>query len=132
MDSEFSRVEVVGSMSKVSNFIEMIGSGRHIEALKKLGITGITVVNAMGCGVQSGTVEYMLEVKNQPLKLLPKSILVIICETEKVDDVIDFLMKQFYSGHIGDGKIFVSDVRNIIRVRTGEEGSAALKDSKLD
>ena len=72
-----------------------------------------------------------MDMVDSPLTLLPKSIMVIICETEKVDDVIDFLMKQLYSGHIGDGKIFVSDVKKIIRVRTGEEGIEALHESKI-
>lgn len=86
----------------------------------------------MGCGVQDGSAEFMLEIKDQPLQLLPKSVMIMICETVKVNEVIDFLMKEFYTGHIGDGKIFVSDVRNVIRVRTGEEGIDALKKSKID
>ena len=66
------------------------------------------------------------------MHLLPKSVLIIICETDKVDELIEFLKLELYTGHIGDGKIFVSDVRNIVRVRTGEEGSDALKESNID
>ena len=117
MEAEFSRIEIIGSMSKVSAFIEMLSS-KHIKEIHKLGISGITVYNAMGCGVQSGSSEYMLDFT--------------ICETSKVKEVIEFLKKEFYTGHIGDGKIFVSDVRNIIRIRTGEDGIDALQKSKID
>ena len=109
MEAEFSRIEIIGSMSKVSAFIEMLSS-KHIKEIHKLGISGITVYNAMGCGVQSGSSEYMVDFK----------------------EVIEFLKKEFYTGHIGDGKIFVSDVRNIIRIRTGEDGIDALQKSKID
>ena len=128
MEAEFSRIEII-SMSKVSAFIEMLSS-KHIKEIHKLGISGITVYNAMGCGVQSGSSEYMLDFTEQPLRLLPKSTIVMICETSKVKEVINF--KKFYTGHIGDGKIFVSDVRNIIRIRTGEDGIDALQKSKID
>ena len=127
MEAEFSRIEIIGSMSKVSAFIETLSS-KHIKEIHKLGISGITVYNAMGCGVQSGSSEYMLDFTEQPLRLLPKSTMIMICETSKVE----FLKKEFYTGHIGDGKIFVSDVRNIIRIRTGEDGIDALQKSKID
>ena len=55
-----------------------------------------------------------------------------ICETKMVDELIEFLKVELYTGHIGDGKIFVSDIRNIIRVRTGEEGVDALNISAND
>ena len=131
MEAEFSRIEIIGSMSKVSAFIEMLSS-KHIKEIHKLGISGITVYNAMGCGVQSGSSEYMLDFTEQPLRLLPKSTMIMICETSKVKEVIEFSKKEFYTGHIGDGKIFVSDVRNIIRIRTGEDGIDALQKSKID
>ena len=139
MEAEFSRIEIIGSMSKVSAFIEMLSS-KHIKEIHKLGISGITVYNAMGCGVQSGSSEYMLDFTEQPLRLLPKSTMIMICETSKVKEVIEFLKKEFYTGHIGDGKIFVypvdnnygNDFRNIIRIRTGEDGIDALQKSKID
>ena len=106
MEAEFSRIEIIGSMSKVSAFIEMLSS-KHIKEIHKLGISGITVYNAMGCGVQSGSSEYMLDFTEQPLRLLPKSTMIMICETSKVKEVIEFLKKEFYTGHIGDGKILV-------------------------
>ena len=95
MEAEFSRIEIIGSMSKVSAFIEMLSS-KHIKEIHKLGISGITVYNAMGCGVQSGSSEYMLDFTEQPLRLLPKSTMIMICETSKVKEVIEFLKKEFY------------------------------------
>ena len=92
MEAEFSRIEIIGSMSKVSAFIEMLSS-KHIKEIHKLGISGITVYNAMGCGVQSGSSEYMLDFTEQPLRLLPKSTMIMICETSKVKEVIEFLKK---------------------------------------
>ena len=93
MEAEFSRIEIIGSMSKVSAFIEMLSS-KHIKEIHKLGISGITVYNAMGCGVQSGSSEYMLDFTEQPLRLLPKSTMIMICETSKVKEVIEFLKKE--------------------------------------
>ena len=120
MEAEFSRIEIIGSMSKVSAFIETLSS-KHIKEIHKLGISGIT-----------GSSKYILDFTEQPLRLLPKSTMIMICETSKVKEVIEFLKKEFYTGHIGDGKIFVSDVRNIIRIRTGEDGIDALQKSKID
>ena len=88
MEAEFSRIEIIGSMSKVSAFIETLSS-KHIKEIHKLGISGITVYNAMGCGVQSGSSEYMLDFTEQPLRLLPKSTMIMICETSKVKEVIE-------------------------------------------
>ena len=94
MEAEFSRIEIIGSMSKVSAFIETLSS-KHIKEIHKLGISGITVYNAMGCGVQSGSSEYMLDFTEQPLRLLPKSTMIMICETSKVKEVIEFLKKEY-------------------------------------
>ena len=58
--------------------------------------------------------------------------MIIVCETCKVDELLEFLKLELYTGHIGDGKIFVSDIKNIIRVRTGEEGADALRVSSID
>lgn len=129
---KFSRIELISNMSKVNNFIAKLNSGELIKNVNRLGITGITVSNVLGCGVQNGMAEYMPEIKNSPIQLLPKSMISIVCETEKVHEIVEFLKIELYTGHIGDGKIFVSDVTNIIRVRTGEEGSDALKKSSVD
>ncbi len=133
MASQFSRVEVMSGMGKVADFTGKLSSGENVKQLMKLGVSGITIYNnVIGCGVQHGAQEYVPETKNLAIQLLPKSVVTIICETDKVDELVEFLKLELYTGHIGDGKIFVSDVQNIIRVRTGEEGIDALKKSSID
>lgn len=61
------------------------------------------------------------------MELLPKQLIMIIIENDKLDDVVELIKKELYTGHIGDGKILISPISNIIRVRTGEEGEDALK-----
>ena len=73
-----------------------------------------------------GTFEYEAE-QNAEMELLPKQMIILFVEDEIVDKVVDVIKKELYSGHIGDGKIFVSPLTNVIRVRTGEEGEDALK-----
>ncbi len=133
MESEFSRVEVMSGMDKVANFTGKLSTGENVKKLMKLGVTGITIYNnVIGCGVQHGHAEYEIEQKNLAVQLLPKSVVIIVCETCKVDELLEFLKLELYTGHIGDGKIFVSDIKNIIRVRTGEEGADALRVSSID
>ena len=135
MESQYSRVEVMSGTAKVVDFYGKLSNGENVKQLLKLGVTGITIYNnVIGCGVQHGLAEYEYELSPESLtmRFLPKSVVTIICETDKVDQLIEFLKLELYTGHIGDGKIFVSDVRNIIRVRTGEEGSDALKASTID
>lgn len=135
MKSKFSRVEVISRVDRMANFTEHLYNGKKVKKLIELGVTGITIYNnVLGCGVQHGLAEYEYELNPDQLAMLflPKSVLTIICETDKVDELIEFLKLELYTGHIGDGKIFVSDVRNIVRVRTGEEGSDALKESSID
>ncbi len=112
----FSEIKVVTSMNRLSNLK---------SALSKLGVSGMTVVQAIGCGVEMGTFEFEVE-QHKEMELLPKQIIFVVVEDEKVDDVIETIKKELYTGHIGDGKIFVSQLSNIIRVRTGEEGADAL------
>lgn len=111
-----SRIEVITSMNK------LVGLK---SALSKIGVSGITVIQALGCGVQKGTYEYESEV-NQEMELLPKQMIIIVVEDNKVNSVIEIIKKELYTGHIGDGKIFVSPISNVVRVRTGEEGMDAL------
>lgn len=135
MVSEFSRIEIMIGVEKVAEFTNKLSLGENTKQMIKLGVTGITIYNnVIGCGVQHGMSEYMydLEPNQMAMQLLPKSVVTIICETSKVDELIEFLKLELYTGHIGDGKIFVSDVRNIIRVRTGEEGADALNASVND
>ncbi len=131
--TEFSRIEVMSSMTKITEFVGKLSEPENAKKIYQLGVTGITIYNnVIGCGVQQGCGEYEIETKDFAIQFLPKSVITIVCETEKVDKLIEYLKLELYTGHIGDGKIFVSDIRNIIRVRTGEEGTEALKKSKID
>ena len=97
------------------------------KAMTGIGITGMTVANVLGCGVQKGKTEYYRG-SEMSINLLPKIQVEIVVAKVPVRAVIDAAKKVLYTGHIGDGKIFVYDVENVVKVRTGEEGYAALQD----
>lgn len=82
-------------------------------------------MQVLGCGVEKGSQEYAVD-ENEVMELLPKQQINIIVETEKVDEIVELVKQELYTGHIGDGKIFVYGIDNVIRVRTGEEGVEAL------
>jgi Amt family ammonium transporter len=111
--------------------IDIITKQSRFEALKtamnKIGVTGMTVTNVLGCGVQKGITEYYRGVEME-VNLLPKVQVEIVVSKVPVRTVIETAKKVLYTGHIGDGKIFVYDVENVIKVRTGEEGYEALQD----
>ena len=114
--SRISKIEVITGMSKLTDLIQQ---------LSKVGIRGVTVMQVLGCGVEMGTQEYEVEI-NEVMELLPKQQINIVVETPKVDKILDIVKKELYTGHIGDGKIFVYSIDNVIRVRTGDEGLEAL------
>ena len=96
-------------------------------AFDTIGITGMTVTQVLGCGMQRGGKEYYRGIQMEST-LLPKvKIEVVICKVP-LQLFIDSVKKALYTGNIGDGKIFVYDVENVIKVRTGEEGYDALQD----
>ena len=95
------------------------------KALSKVGVRGITVMQVLGCGVEKGSQEYEVD-ENEVMELLPKQQINIVVETEKVEEIVELVKQELYTGHIGDGKIFVYGIDNVIRVRTGEEGLEAL------
>ena len=111
--------------------IEIVCKEAKFDALKnamsKLGITGMTVSHVMGCGQQKGKPEYYRGVPIET-NLLPKVQVDIVVSKIPVRSVIETAKKVLYTGHIGDGKIFVYDVENVVKVRTGEEGYDALQD----
>ena len=111
--------------------VEIICKESKFEALKKaltnIGITGMTLSHVLGCGIQKGKPEYYRGVEVEA-NLLPKIQLDIVVSKVPVRKVIDTAKKVLYTGHIGDGKIFVYDVENVVKVRTGEEGVDALQD----
>ena len=97
------------------------------KALNDLGVTGMTATQVMGCGIQKGAGEKYRGVE-MDATLLPKIKVEVIVSKIPVEKVIESAKKALYTGHIGDGKIFVYNVQNVVKVRTGEEGVAALQD----
>lgn len=99
------------------------------NALSEIGVTGFTVTNILGCGTQKGASEMYRGVPIETT-LLPKiKVEVVICKVP-VETVVEAARKALYTGHIGDGKIFVYDVEDVVRVRTGESGYDALQDAE--
>lgn len=111
--------------------IDIICKETRFEALKnamnKIGVTGMTVTKVLGCGVQKGKTSYYRGVKVDSMDLNPKVQVEIVVAAVPVRDVIEAAKKALYTGNIGDGKIFVYDVENVVKVRTGEEGYDALQ-----
>lgn len=97
------------------------------EALAAIGVSGMTATNVIGCGVQHGAAEYYRGAQVDTT-LLPKMKMEVVVSKVPVDTVVDTVKKVLYTGHVGDGKIFVYDVENVIKVRTGAEGYDALQD----
>ena len=97
------------------------------KALNDLGVTGMTMTQVMGCGVQKGAGEMYRGVE-MDATLLPKVKVEVVVSKIPVATVIEAAKKALYTGHIGDGKIFVYNVDKVVKVRTGEEDFAALQD----
>ena len=111
-----SRIEVITGMSKFSSLK---------AALSKAGVRGMTVMQVLGCGVEKGTREYEVD-ELEEMELLPKQQINVVVDDSRLDEILDLIKKELYTGHIGDGKIFVYHIDNAIRVRTGDEGIDAL------
>jgi len=117
-DVKISKIDIIIKQSK----FEILK-----EAMNEIGITGMTVTQVLGCGIQKGKHEFYRGVETE-INLLPKVQVEIVVAKVPVRLVIDTAKKVLYTGHIGDGKIFVYNVENVIKVRTGEEGLDALQD----
>lgn len=113
---ELSKIEIITGMSRLTSLK---------NALSKVGVRGITVMQVLGCGVEKGTLEYAVD-ENEVMELLPKQQISIVVETARVDEILELVKQELYTGHIGDGKIFVYGIDKAVRVRTGEEGLDAL------
>ena len=116
-----AKLSKVVILTKQSKFEELK------QALNAIGVTGLTVTQVLGCGVQKGASEYYRGVKVD-MDLLPKVKVEVVVSKVPVEDVVSAARKALYTGHIGDGKIFVYDVEDVVRVRTGESGYDALQD----
>ncbi len=110
------RIEVITSLAKFASLK---------SALSKAGVRGMTVMQVLGCGVEKGTREYEVD-ENYEMELLPKQQISVVVKKEQVDKIVEVIKHELYTGHIGDGKIFIYDIENVIRVRTGDEGVDAL------
>lgn len=116
MSDKITKVDIITSQTRLDDLI---------EALDKIGITGMTVSNVQGCGVQKGHKEYYRGVE-LTVKLLPKvKIEIVICSVP-VEQVVETVKSVLHTGNIGDGKIFVYDVSNVIRISDFSEGKDAL------
>ena len=117
-DAKFHMVSIITRQSK---FDELKA------AMNDINVTGMTVTNVLGCGVQHGNTQKYRGVE-MDMTLLPKIKVDIVVSEVPVDLVVTAAKEVLYTGHIGDGKIFVYDVQNVVKVRTGEEGYEALQD----
>ncbi len=114
-------------MHKVSIICRLARFDALKNSLNKLGVTGITMTQVMGCGIQHGASEKYRGVE-MDASLLPKIKVEVVVSKIPVDAVIEAAKKALYTGHIGDGKIFVYNVTRVVKVRTGEEDFEALQD----
>ena len=118
VESDINKVVIIAKLSRYD---------RLKKALNDLGVTGMTVTQVMGCGIQKGAGEKYRGVE-MDATLLPKIKVEVVVSKIPVDKVVEATKKALYTGHIGDGKIFVYAVNRVVKVRTGEEDMAALQD----
>lgn len=121
-EAKMSKVVVITKQSKLEDLK---------NALESIGISGMTVTQVLGCGVQKGASEMYRGVPVE-MSLLPKVKVEVIVSKIPVDAVIEKVRAALYTGHIGDGKIFVYDVENVVKVRTGASGYDALQDEPVE
>ena len=119
--------EIQTGISKVVIIAKLSRYDRLRKAMNDLGVTGMTVTQVMGCGIEKGAGERYRGVEIDAT-LLPKVKLEVVVSSIPVDDVIAAAKEALYTGHIGDGKIFVYPVKRVVKIRTGEEGFEALQD----
>lgn len=113
-------------ITKVEILMKQERFERFKKAMNDIGVTGMTVTQVLGCGTQKGAPEYYRGVP-MDIQLLPKTQVEMVISSVPVMDVINAARKALYTGHIGDGKIFVYDVEDVVKVRTGESGYDALQ-----
>lgn len=111
-----SKIEIITGMAKL-DILKRV--------LTKEGVRGMTVCQVLGCGIERGAAEYAVD-ELEDSYLLPKQQVSIVVETDKVRNIIEVIKKELYTGHIGDGKMFIYSIDNAVRIRTGDEGLEAL------
>ena len=117
---KLTKVVIITRQSKLEEFM---------HAMNEIGVTGITITNVLGCGVQKGAPSYYRGVEME-MNLLPKVKIEIVVSLVPVQKVIETAKAVLHTGQIGDGKVFVYDIENVVKIRTGEEGYLALQDTK--
>ncbi len=113
-------------LTKVQIFMNQSKFEALKEEMDKIGVTGMTVSNVLGCGTQKGKSKYYRGVE-VGIQLLPKMQVDIVVSKVPVADVVAAARRALYTGNIGDGKIFLYDVEDVVRIRTGETGYDALQ-----
>ena len=121
--------EGVHKLTKVVIITRQSNLEEFMHAMNEIGVTGITITNVMGCGVQKGARSYYRGVE-MDMNLLPKIKIEIVVSLVPVKTVIDTAKKVLHTGQYGDGKVFVYDIENVVKIRTGEEGFEALHDTQ--
>lgn len=112
-------------MKKIEAIIKPFKLDEVKEAIQEVGIQGLTVIEAKGFGRQKGHTE-LYRGAEYVVDFLPKVMIIIVVEDNMVERVIEAIINAARTGRIGDGKIFVSDVEEAIRIRTGDKGSSAI------
>lgn len=120
--SKLTKVVIITRRNKLEDFM---------QAMNEIGVTGITITNVLGCGVQKGSTTYYRGVE-MDMNLLPKVKIEIVVSLVPVQKVIDTAKAVLHTGQIGDGKVFVYDIENVVKIRTGEEGYLALQDTSAE
>jgi nitrogen regulatory protein P-II 1 len=114
-----------GEMKKIEAVIKPFKLDEVKEALHEVGLQGITVVEAKGFGRQKGHTE-LYRGAEYVVDFLPKVKIEVVCEDSVVERAVEAIINSARTGRIGDGKIFISSVEEVIRIRTGERGEAAI------
>ena len=117
---KLTKVVIITRQNKLDEFM---------QAMNEIGVTGITITNVLVCGVQKGAPSYYRGVEME-MNLLPKVKIEIVVSLVPVQKVIETAKAVLHTGQIGDGKVFVYDIENVVKIRTGEEGYLALQDTK--
>ncbi|WP_313151605.1 P-II family nitrogen regulator [Lacrimispora sp.] len=113
-------------MKKIEAYIRPEKLEEIKEVMDKLNLNGMSVMQVMGCGNQKGWTEFVRGVEVD-YNFLTKIKIETVVSDEQVDAVVDCIVEKAYTGEFGDGKIFISEVQDAIRIRTGERGVAAVK-----
>ena len=116
-------------MTKIVVIFKQTKLQEFISAMEQIDVTGITVTNVLGCGMQRGHSEFYRGARIE-VNLLPKIKAEIAVCAVPVERVVSAAKAALYTGHYGDGKLFIYDIENVIKIRTGEEGYAALQDTE--